>query len=41
MRLPLLAPADLNPEQQALHADMRQGIAATLNAFNIPVPERE
>lgn len=41
MRQPLLAPADLIPEQPALYADMRRDIAATLNAFNIPVPERE
>jgi hypothetical protein len=27
MRLPLIAPADLTPEQKALYDDMRKGIA--------------
>lgn len=33
MRLPLIAPADLSPEQQALYADMRKGIAGNFSAF--------
>jgi alkylhydroperoxidase family enzyme len=38
MRLPLIAPADLTPEQKALHADMKKGIASNFNAFKV---ERE
>jgi alkylhydroperoxidase family enzyme len=38
MRLPLIAPADLTPEQKPLYADMRKGIAASFNAFKV---ERE
>jgi 4-carboxymuconolactone decarboxylase len=33
MRLPLIAPADLTPEQKPLYDDMRQGIASNFNAF--------
>lgn len=32
-RLPLIAPADLTPEQQPLYDDMRKGIASNFNAF--------
>ncbi|RAK60535.1 carboxymuconolactone decarboxylase family protein [Phenylobacterium hankyongense] len=38
MRLPLIAPADLSPEQRSLYDDMRKGIAGNFNAF---VVERE
>jgi alkylhydroperoxidase family enzyme len=38
MRLPLIAPADLTPEQKTLYDDMRKGIASNFNAF---VVERE
>lgn len=33
MRLPLIAPADLTPEQKPLYDDMRAGIAGHFNAF--------
>jgi hypothetical protein len=33
MRLPLITPADLTPEQKALYDDMRKGIASNFNAF--------
>jgi 4-carboxymuconolactone decarboxylase len=33
MRLPLIAPADLTPEQKPLYDDMRKGIASNFNAF--------
>jgi 4-carboxymuconolactone decarboxylase len=33
MRLPLIAPADLTPEQKPLYADMRAGIAGNFNTF--------
>ena len=33
MRLPLIAPADLTPEQKPLYDDMRAGIAGSFNAF--------
>jgi 4-carboxymuconolactone decarboxylase len=33
MRLPLIAPADLSPEQRSLYDDMRKGIASNFNAF--------
>jgi 4-carboxymuconolactone decarboxylase len=33
MRLPLIALADLTPEQKALYDDMRKGIASNFNAF--------
>src|ERR1700744_6311458 len=38
MRLPLIAPADLTPEQRSLYDDMRKGIASNFNAFKV---ERE
>jgi len=33
MRLPLIAPDDLTPEQKPLYDDMRRGIASNFNAF--------
>jgi len=33
MRLPLIAPAELTPEQKRLYDDMRKGIASNFNAF--------
>jgi alkylhydroperoxidase family enzyme len=33
MRLPLIAPADLTPEQKPLYEDMRRGIAGSFSAF--------
>jgi alkylhydroperoxidase family enzyme len=33
MRLPVIAPADLTPEQKPLYDDMRRGIAGNFNAF--------
>ena len=33
MRLPLLSPSDLSPEQQKLSADMRQGIETNFKGF--------
>jgi hypothetical protein len=33
MRLPLIAPADLTPQQKSLYDDMRKGIAGNFNAF--------
>jgi 4-carboxymuconolactone decarboxylase len=33
MRLPLISPADLTPEQRPLYDDMRSGIASNFNAF--------
>src|SRR5882757_4032540 len=38
MRLPLLAPLDLTPEQKPLYDSMRKGIASNFNAFKV---ERE
>ncbi|MEC5218842.1 4-carboxymuconolactone decarboxylase [Actimicrobium sp. GrIS 1.19] len=38
MRLPLIAPADLTPEQSILYQDMRKGIAGNFNTFKV---ERE
>ena len=35
MRLPLIAPADLTPEQKSLYDDMRKGIASNFNAFKV------
>lgn len=35
MRLPLIAPADLTPEQKPLYDDMRKGIASNFNAFKV------
>jgi 4-carboxymuconolactone decarboxylase len=33
MRLPLIAPAELTPDQKQLYDDMRKGIASNFNAF--------
>jgi len=33
MRLPLISPADLTPEQKPLYDEMRKGIASNFNAF--------
>jgi len=33
MRLPLIAPSELTPEQKRLYDDMRKGIAGNFNAF--------
>jgi 4-carboxymuconolactone decarboxylase len=33
MRLPLIAPGELTPEQKRLYDDMRKGIASNFNAF--------
>jgi len=33
MRLPLIAPAELTPEQKRLYDDMRKGIASNFNVF--------
>ncbi|MGI4878447.1 MAG: carboxymuconolactone decarboxylase family protein [Janthinobacterium lividum] len=38
MRLPLIAPSDLTPEQKSLYDDMRKGISSNFNAFKV---ERE
>jgi hypothetical protein len=38
MRLPLIPPADLTPEQKSLYDEMRKGIASNFNAFKV---ERE
>src|ERR1700693_3413028 len=38
MRLPLIAPAQLTPQQKALYDEMRKGIASNFNAFKV---ERE
>ena len=38
MRLPLIPPADLTPEQKSLYDEMRKGIASNFNAFQV---ERE
>jgi 4-carboxymuconolactone decarboxylase len=35
MRLPLIAPADLKPEQKSLYDEMRKGIASDFNAFKV------
>ncbi|MGI4877307.1 MAG: carboxymuconolactone decarboxylase family protein [Janthinobacterium lividum] len=35
MRLPLIPPADLSPEQKPLYDDMRKGIASNFNAFKV------
>ena len=35
MRLPLIAPADLTPEQKSLYNDMRKGISSNFNAFKV------
>lgn len=39
MRLPLIAPADLDDTQKALYADMRKGIGSNFNAFLTLAPE--
>jgi len=39
MRLPLIQPADLTPEQQPLYADMKAGIASNFNAFQTITPD--
>jgi 4-carboxymuconolactone decarboxylase len=33
MRLPLISPADLTPEQKPLYEDMRRGVASNFNTF--------
>jgi hypothetical protein len=33
MRLPLIPPAQLTPQQKALYDELREGIASNLNAF--------
>lgn len=38
MRLPLIPPAELSPEQKPLYEEMRKGIAKNFNAFKV---ERE
>ena len=35
MRLPLIPPADLTPEQRPLYDEMRTGIASNFNAFKV------
>jgi alkylhydroperoxidase family enzyme len=35
MRLPLIAPADLTPEQKPLYDDMRKGIASNFSDFKV------
>src|ERR1700704_4276329 len=35
MRLPLIAPADLTPEQKSLYDAMRKGIASNFNDFKV------
>ena len=39
MRLPLIAPADLDDTQKTLYADMRKGIGSNFNAFLTLAPE--
>jgi 4-carboxymuconolactone decarboxylase len=38
MRLPLIPPSELTPEQKSLYDEMRKGIASNFNAFKV---ERE
>jgi 4-carboxymuconolactone decarboxylase len=38
MRLPIIPPAELSPEQKSLYHEMRKGIASNFNAFKV---ERE
>ena len=38
MRLPLIPPTELSPEQKSLYDEMRKGIASNFNAFKV---ERE
>jgi hypothetical protein len=33
MRLPLIPPAELTPDQKTLYDEMRKGIASNFNAF--------
>src|SRR5580698_5008170 len=35
MRLPLIPPADLTPQQRSLYDEMRKGIASNFNAFKV------
>jgi alkylhydroperoxidase family enzyme len=35
MRLPLIAPADMNPEQRSLYDDMREGIQRYFQGFKV------
>ena len=35
MRLPLIAPADLTPEQKSLYDNMKKGIASNFNDFKV------
>ena len=35
MRLPLIAPSDLTPQQKSLYDDMRKGIASNFNDFKV------
>jgi hypothetical protein len=39
MRLPLIPPAELSPEQRALYADMKKGIGSNFHAFISIAPE--
>jgi alkylhydroperoxidase family enzyme len=39
MRLPLIPPADLSPEQQALYDDMKAGIASDFNRYQTVAPD--
>jgi 4-carboxymuconolactone decarboxylase len=38
MRLPLIPPSELTPEQKSLYDEMRKGIKSNFNAFKV---ERE
>ena len=40
MRLPLIAPADLSPEQRPIYEDMRAGIEKSFQGFKPPEPNR-
>ena len=35
MRLPLIPPAELSPEQKTLYDEMRKGIAGNFNALKV------
>jgi hypothetical protein len=35
MRLPLIPPAELTPQQKSLYDEMRRGIASNFNAFKV------
>ncbi|MBV9510430.1 MAG: carboxymuconolactone decarboxylase family protein [Caulobacteraceae bacterium] len=39
MRLPLIPPADLTPEQRSLYETMREGIASNFNLFLVEAPD--